>query len=145
MPSAKEKGCLVDEDSDQPAFEGAFAAEAGRIAGGGEATVFDGFFGFLDAVEDAACEEEEEAAAAGELQLEGVFGVVPSVFPSVFASVFSGVAGGTVGFEVAATCGKAGVLERFRGSGDEFWGGVGHKHDVFSLLLYGKYRWRMQR
>jgi hypothetical protein len=31
---------------------------------------------------------------------------------------------------VAATCGKAGVLDRFRGGGDEFWGGVGHKHDA---------------
>jgi hypothetical protein len=140
LPSAKEKGCLVDEDADQPAFEGSFAAEGWRIAGGGEATVFDGFFGFLGAVEDAACEEVKEAAAVGELQLEGVCRVFPIVFAVVFAMVLAGFAGDTVGFEVAAACGKAGVLDRFRGGGDEFWGGVGHKHDVFSLLLYRKYR-----
>jgi len=118
LSPAKEERGLVDEDSDQPAFEGAFAAESWRVAGGLEAAVFDRFFGFLDAVEDAACDEMEQPSAARELQLEGVF-------PD-----FAGLA---VGFEVAATCGKNGLLDRFRGGGDEFWGGVGHKHDVFAL------------
>src|SRR5258708_348895 len=66
----KERG-LVDEDSDEPAFEGALAGESGRVAGGGEAAVFDRFFGFLSAVEDAVCDEEKQPAAAGEPQFEG--------------------------------------------------------------------------
>jgi hypothetical protein len=114
LPRAKEKRCLVDEDSDQPAFEGAFAAEAWRVAGGLEATVFDGFFGFLDTIEDAACEEVKQAAAARELQFEGLFPFI---------------AGFAVGFAVAAASGRVELLDRFRGSG-EFWGGVCHKHHV---------------
>jgi hypothetical protein len=114
LPSAKEKGCFVDEDSDQPAFEGAFAAEGRRVAGGLEAAIFDGFFGFLDAVEDAACEEVKQAAAARELQFEGL-------------SAF--IAGFAVGFAVAAANGRVVLLDRFRGSG-EFRGGVCHKHHV---------------
>jgi hypothetical protein len=114
LSSAKEKRCLVDQDSDQPAFEGAFAAEAWRVAGGLEATVFDSFFGFLDAVEDAACEEMKQAATARELQFEGLF-----PFVADFA----------VGFAVAAANGRVEWLDRSRGSG-EFGGGVCHKHHV---------------
>jgi hypothetical protein len=112
----KERG-LVDEDSDQPAFEGAFAAESRWVARGGEATVFDCFLGFLDAVEDAACDEMQQAAAARELELEGALPFV---------------AGWAVGFEVSAGRGKVGMVGRCRSGGKEFWGGVGHKH--ISLL-----------
>jgi hypothetical protein len=98
---AEEERCLVDEDSDQPAFEGAFAAECWWIARGFEATVFDRLLGFRNAVEDAACNEMKQLATAGELQLEGVF-------------VFAGFA---VGFEGAATDGKVDPLDAFRGRG----------------------------
>jgi hypothetical protein len=108
----KERG-LVDEDSDQPASKGAFAAEAWRVARGGEAAVFDCFLGFLNAVEDAARDEIQQPAAARELQLEGALPLV---------------AGLAVGFEVAATSGKVSLLDGSRGRGEEFWGGVGHKH-----------------
>ena len=114
---AQKEGGLVDEDSDQPAFEGAFAAESRRVARGGEATVFYRFLGFLDAVEDAACDEMQQAAAARELELEGALPFV---------------AGWAVGFEVAAGHGKVGMAAGFRGGGEEFWGGVGHEH--ISLL-----------
>jgi hypothetical protein len=122
---AEEERCLVDEDSDQPAFEGTFAAEFWWVARGRQATVFDRLFGFLNAVEDAACDEMKQLAAARELQLEGAL------------DLFAGFA---VGFEVAATNGKVDLLDAFRGSG-EFWGGVCHKHHVFG---YKKYRSRMQ-
>jgi hypothetical protein len=108
----KERG-LVDEDSDQPAFEGAFGAESWRVSRGGEAAVFDCFLGFLNAVEDAARDEIQQPAAARELQLEGALPLV---------------AGLAVGFEVAAGHGKVDVLDGSRGRGKEFWGGVGHKH-----------------
>jgi hypothetical protein len=109
---AKEKRCLVDEDSNQPAFEGAFVLEPWWIASGGNATVPDRRFGFIDGGEDAACDEMKQLTAAGKLQLEGAL------------CLFAGFA---VGFKVAATNGKVGLLDAFRGSG-EFWGGVGHKH-----------------
>src|SRR5580704_8743411 len=67
---AKEERCLVDEDSDQPAFEGAFAAEPWRVARGGDPTVFDCHFGFFSAVEDALGDEMERLASVRELQLE---------------------------------------------------------------------------
>jgi len=92
---AEKERCLVDEDSDQPAFEGAFAAESWRVARGGEAAVFNCFVGFLNALEDAARDEMQQPAAARELQLEGALPLV---------------AGLAVGFEVAATNGKVGPL-----------------------------------
>ena len=119
MLPAKEKCCLVDEDSDQPAFEGAFAAESWRVARGCDAAVFDCLFGLLNAVEDAACDEMKQPAAARELQLEGAF---------------AGFGGLAIGFEVAATNGKIELLDGSRGRGKEFGGGVGHKH-IFSLQL----------
>jgi hypothetical protein len=88
---AEKEGCLVDEDSDQPAFEGAFAAESWGVARGGEAAVFNRFVGFLNAAEDAARDEMQQPAAARELQLEGALPLVAE-----FA----------VGFEVAAGHGK---------------------------------------
>src|ERR1700756_448569 len=48
---------LLDEDSEQPAFEGAFVAECRRVAGGGAVAVFDCDFGLLVAVEDVVCDE----------------------------------------------------------------------------------------
>ena len=121
MLPAKEERCLVDEDSDQPAFEGTFAAESWWVARGLEAAVFDRLFGFLNAVEDAAGEEGEQLAAARELQLEGLF------------AFFAGFA---VRFEAAANDGKADLLDRFRGSG-EFWGGVCHNHSLYCVSLIG--------
>ena len=109
---AKEKRCLVDEDSDQPAFEGAFVLEPWWIARGGKVTVLDRRFGYIDGGEDAAGDEMKHLAAAVKLQLEGALGL------------FAGYA---VGFKVAATNGKVGRFDAFRGSG-EFWGGVCHKH-----------------
>lgn len=100
-----EERCLVDQDSDDPAFEGAFTAECRRVARGGKTTVFDRLVGFLDAVEDAACDELKQPAAARELQFEGG------------RDVFAGLA---VGFEVAVISGKAGPLDALRGSGEEF-------------------------
>ena len=118
---AEEERCLVDEDSYQPAFEGAFHAELRRVARGREATVFDCFFSFRNGVEDAACDEKEQPAAVRELQLEGAF------------TFFGGFA---VGFEVTATDGKVEWLGAFRGGG-EFWGGVCHKHvSVLQLVAY---------
>jgi len=90
----KERG-LVDEDSDEPAFEGAFAAEAWRIARGGEAAVFNCFLGFLNAVEDSACDEIQQPAAARELELEGALPLVAEL---------------AVGFAVAASHGKVGLV-----------------------------------
>src|SRR5216684_2438250 len=107
LPPAEEERCLVDEDSDQPAFEGAFAAESWWVARGLEATVFDRFLGFLNAVEDAAGDEMKQLAAVRELQLEGAL------------DLFAGMA---VGFDVAGTNGEVGLLDAFRGSG-EFRGG----------------------
>src|SRR6202011_2921967 len=72
---AKEKRCLVDEDSDQPAFEGAFVLEPWWIARGGKATVSDRRFGFINGNEDAACDEMKQLTAARELLFEGVFSV----------------------------------------------------------------------
>lgn len=112
MLRAQEKRCLVDEDSDKPASERAFAAESWRVARGREAAVFDGLFGFLNAVEDAACDEMKQLAAARKLQLEGAL------------DVFAGFA---VGFEGATTDAKVELLDGSRGWRG-FWGGVGHKH-----------------
>src|ERR1700751_41681 len=69
-PVAEERR-LIDEDSYEPAFEGAFAGECWRIAGGGSATVFDCLIGFFGTVEDAECDELEQFAAARELLIEG--------------------------------------------------------------------------
>src|SRR5437660_7021165 len=85
-----EKRCLVDEDSYQPAFEGAFGGESWRVAGGGSATVFDCLIGFFSTVEDAECDEPEQFAAARELLFEGGL------------AIFAGFA---VGLEVAAGSG----------------------------------------
>jgi hypothetical protein len=109
---AKEKRCLVDEDSDQPALEGAFVFEPWWIARGGKVTVSDRRFGYIDGGEDAACDEMKHLAAAGKPQLEGALGL------------FAGLA---VGSKAAAANGKVGLLDAIRGSG-EFWGGVCHKH-----------------
>jgi hypothetical protein len=118
LPPAKEERCLVDEDSDQPAFEGAFAAEPWGVARGRETTVFYRLFGFFSAVEDAAGDEMKQFAAARELQLEGALDLF---------------AGRAVGFEVAATNGNVDLLDAFRGRGEEFLDGVCHKHHVFGL------------
>jgi len=75
-------------------------------------TVSNRRFGYIDGGEDAACDEMKHLAAVGKLPFEGASGL------------FAGFA---VGFQVAATNGKVGVLDAFRGSG-EFWGGVCHKH-----------------
>ena len=112
LPLAEEEGGFVDEDSDQPAFEGAFVFELWWIARGGKVTVSDRRFGYIDGGEDAACDEMKHLAAAGKLQLEGAL------------DVFAGFA---VGFKVAATNGKVGLLDAFRGN-RKFWGGVCHKH-----------------
>jgi hypothetical protein len=113
LPPAKEERCFVDEDSDQPAFEGAFAAESWWVSGGRETAVFDCLFGFLGAVEDALGYEIKQTAVARELQIEGALGI------------FCGFA---VGFEVAASDGNVEVPDGLRGGGEEFWGGVCHKH-----------------
>jgi hypothetical protein len=112
----KERG-LVDEDSDQPAFEGAFGAESWRVARGGDTTVFDCFLGFLHAVKDATGYEMQQSVAARELEFEGALPLV---------------ARRAVGFEVAAGHGKVGLLGGSRGRGEDFWGDEGHKH--ISLL-----------
>jgi hypothetical protein len=114
LPLTEKNRCLVDEDSDQPAFEGAFAAELWRVSRGREATVFYGLLGLLDAGEDAACDEIKQPATAREPQLKGVF------------LFFAGFA---VGFEVTAINGNIDVLGAFGGNG-EFWGGVCHKHGL---------------
>jgi hypothetical protein len=113
---AEKEGGLVDEDSYQPALEGAFAAELWRVARGGEAAVFDRFVGFFNAVEDAACDEMQQAVAARELQLEAA--------PPL-------VARWAAGFDGAASHGKVGLVGGPRGRGEEFWGGVGHKHSLY--------------
>jgi hypothetical protein len=118
---AKKKRCLVDEDSDQPAFEGAFAAESWWVARGRAAAVFDRLLGFLDAVEDAACDEMKQLAAAREPQLEGVF------------LFFAGVA---VGFEVTAINGNIDLLGALGGK-VEFWGVVCHKHFLCATTSIG--------
>lgn len=124
---AKEERCLVDEDSDQPAFKGAFAAEPWRVARGGETAVFDCHFGFFRAVEDAVGDEMERLASVRELQLEGAL------------FVFAGLA---VGFEVAAGNGSVDVPDAFRGSGREFWGGGCHEQvPVLQIGLIRIGRW----
>jgi hypothetical protein len=118
LPVAKEERGLVDEDSDQPAFEGSFAAEPWQIARGGEATVFDCLLGFIDAVEDSACDEIKQLSIARELEFEGAL--------QIFARF-------AVGFEAAASDGKVDSLDSSRSDGT-FWGGVCHKRYHFSVL-----------
>ncbi len=124
MLRAEEQRGLVDAASEQTAFEGAFAGESWWIARGGEAAVFNRFVGLLNAVEDAACNEMQQPAAARELQFEGALPLV---------------AGLAVGFEVAATSGKVNLLDGSRGRGKEFWGGVCHKHVSVLQLVYFVY------
>ena len=106
MLLVSEEACLVNEDSDQPAFEGAFAAALGWVAGGGGAeTVFDRGFGFLRAVEDAAGDEVKQLVIVGELQLE----LLPLDIGARLAVLF----------ERAATEGNASVISAVRGGGEE--------------------------
>lgn len=64
MLSAEEERGLVDEDSDQPTFEGAFTAAIGWILRGSVEAVFYRFFGFVRAVEDAAGDEIKQLVVA---------------------------------------------------------------------------------
>jgi hypothetical protein len=128
MLPAEEERCLVDEDSDKPAFEGAFAAESWGVAGGCDSAVFYRLLGVLNAVEDAAGDEMEQFAAVRELQVEGRVFVLLGDF--VFFSFFSlfVLAGLTAGFGAAGGDGSVDVPDAFRGRGRKFWGGGCHKH-----------------
>jgi hypothetical protein len=119
---AEKQGGLVDEDSDQPAFEGAFAAESWRVAGGCEAAVSYCLFGFFNAVEDAAGDEMEQLAGVRELQVEGVLFDLPVYF------VFFVQTGLAVGLAAAADNGNVEMLGAFLGSGKELRGDGYHKH-----------------
>ena len=119
MPIA-EKRCLVDEDSYQPAFEGAFGGESWRVAGGGLATVFDCLIGFFSTVEDAECDEPEQFAAARELLFEGGLAIF---------------AGSAVGLGVAAGGARVDSTDAFCGDG-KFRGGGCHKHISVLQLIY---------
>lgn len=110
---AEEERCLVDEDSNQPAFEGAFAAAIRWIVRGSAETVFDRFLGFLRVIEDAAGDEVQQPSIAREPQFEGALEIL---------------AGLAVGFERAATDGNVSVIHAVPGSGEECWGGGCHKH-----------------
>ena len=71
MLFGQKEHCLVDEDSDQPALDGAFAAAIGWIArGSGAQTVFHRVFGILGTVEDAAADEIKQFVIAREVQFE---------------------------------------------------------------------------
>jgi hypothetical protein len=128
LPIAEER-CLVDEDSYEPAFEGAFGGESWRVAGGGSATVFDCLIGFFSTVEDAECDELEQFAAAGKLLFEG--GV----------DVFAGFAVGLE--EAAAGSGKVDSTDALPGDG-KFRGGGCHKHNSVLQVVYLGYAARLR-
>jgi hypothetical protein len=118
---AEEERGLVDEDSDEPAFEGAFAAAVRWILRGGVEAVFNRFFGFVRAVEDAAGDEIKQLVVARELLFEGPLKIG---------------AGLAVRFERTATDGDADLIHAVRGSGEECWGGGWHSVPLGSVELH---------
>jgi len=122
MLGPEEERCLVDEDSDQPAFEGAFGAESWRVAGGCEAAVFYCLFGFFSAVQDAAGDEMEHLAGIGELQVKGILFDLPVDF------IFFILAGLAIRLAMAAGKGNVEMPGALLGRGKELRGGGCHKH-----------------
>lgn len=114
--SVEEQRCLVDEDSDQPAFERSFVFERRRVARGGEPAVSDGAVGEVDRAEDAAGDELKHLMAAREPLSEGI--CVPLL----------------VWFEVGADIRNADLLIAFRGGREEITGSVSHEHHFLSQL-----------
>ena len=112
----KQEGCLVDENSHEPAFEGAFVLELWAIAGGGATTVPDCLLGFINGSEDATCYEMEHFATARKLLIENVF------------------ANFTVRVGVGANIRNADLLTGFRSGGNLYTGSVSHEHKFLSLL-----------
>jgi hypothetical protein len=113
---AEQEGRLVDEDSDEPALEGAFVLELWAIAGGGAMTVPDRHFGFINGDEDATCYEMEHFATARKLLAETVF----------------------INFNLRVGLGanirNADLLTGFRSGGNLFTGNVSHEHRILSWL-----------
>jgi len=125
MLRPEEERCLVDQNSDQPTFEGAFGAESWRVAGGCQSAVFYRLVGFFNAVQNAAGDEMEQFAGTREPQVKGILFDLPVYF--VFFAFFV-LAGLGVGLAVAAGKWNVEMPGASLGSVKELGGGRCHKH-----------------